>query len=196
MSRPLLVGAGLFAFGIAVMVDRTVATLLPIGWLVATLGGNYFVAGTGGLVALLTGLGLLARRAAVGDDRAAPPQPETVPTGRRPGATVDEVLAADGLLSGYVRAHRRRQVRDRLRQAAIGTITRTDGCPRTVARDRVATGEWTDDRAAASLLAADRTAEPLTQRLREALGGNSRFRRRVRRAATEIVERARGGSDR
>lgn len=194
--RALLVGTVLFAFGIVLAFDRTAAAILPVEWLVVLLGDRYLVAGLIGLLALIAGMVVLVRRAADGYDRATPPTTELAPTGTPPGAEIDAVLD-DGLgVRDHLRGDPRRTVRDHLRRAATATVTHTDRCPRADARERVASGEWTDDQVAATFLSDHRAVLSPVQRLVDALPGMSRYRRRVRRTANAIVERSEGGPDR
>ncbi|MFB6164435.1 MAG: hypothetical protein ABEJ31_04695 [Haloarculaceae archaeon] len=189
----LVAGGALFAVGIAIGLDGGLADLLSVGPLVETVGHDYFLVAAVGTVALVGGLAVAGARTLDGFEQATPPDAESVPSGPPLGAEIDDVLESDLRPHEHVLGRRRRAVRGRLRRAAIATVARTERCPRATARERVATGRWTDDEVAAAFLAPERVDAALVERVGDALPGTSRFRRRTHRAAQAIVERdARG----
>lgn len=77
--------------------------------------------------------------------------------------------------------------RDALRDLAVDVIRRTDGRSEAAVRDRVATGEWTDDRIAAAFLGGeDAPGYPLRARIRGWLRPTAAFERRAERSVAAI----------
>ncbi|MFD1588843.1 hypothetical protein ACFR9U_17840 [Halorientalis brevis] len=192
---PLLVGGLLFVLGIAMLLVRGIANLVSVDWLVDQLGHDYLVIAGFGLVALFLALLVILARSLYGFEQATPPTAESVPTGVPLGAQIDHVVEQGLHPYEHVTGRSRATVRDRLRQTAIETVRRVDGCSSAAARAAVSAGEWTDDQAAAAFLA-DEGPAPLAQRLRDALPRGSRFQDRTARAVTAILERDEQGGDR
>ena len=182
-----LTAVGVVAFGLALLPG--VATLLPVGAVVAWVGNDYFLLGAFGGVALVVLSWMVARRAAGQIEQAAPPDPETVPDAPRPGEGVDELL---GRWPGGLSDADRDYLRERLRTAAVyGELDR--GQSRAAARERVDSGTWTDDPVATRFLAADSSGPTVTERLRLALRGDSWTQHAARATARQLAD---GGGDR
>ena len=77
------------------------------------------------------------------------------------------------------------EVRPDLRALAADAVSAAEGCTRRKARQRVADGEWTDDRVAAAYLAGEE-ATSLARRLRSRLRPRRTRRRRVERTVRAI----------
>ena len=77
------------------------------------------------------------------------------------------------------------EVRPDLRALAADAVSAAEGCTRRKARQRVADGEWTDDRVAAAYLAGE-GAPSLGRRLRSRLRPRKTKRRRVERTVRAI----------
>jgi hypothetical protein len=147
---------------------------------------DYLLAAGLGVLAVALAAAVLTYRSIRGFDLATPPRVEDVPEGSPPGADLDEVLTGVAGLARAASPSRRRRVRRRLRRAAVRAVRTAEYRSREAARDRVASGAWTVDPAAASFLAGDPDPASLGAGLR--LGGPIRFRWHARRAAAAIVD--------
>ena len=182
VGRLALVAAGVVAFGLALVPG--VATLLPVGAVVAWVGNDYVLLGAVGGVALVVLTWMVARRATGHVEQAAPPDPETVPDAPRPGERVDDLLARwPWGLSGAERDY----LRERLRTAAVYDELGT-GRSRAAARERVDSGAWTNDPVAARFLRVDPPGPTVTERLRLALRGDSWTQHAARTTARVLVD--------
>ncbi|NHN49831.1 hypothetical protein G9464_19880 [Halostella sp. JP-L12] len=182
------VGSAVMAVGLLLAVDPSMGSGVSVSGVVERLGNDYLLVVPLGALAVLSVLAVLAARTRSGVDQATPPDPEQVPTAPHPGSEVDR-LADDGLgLRARLLSDDDEQVRERLRAAAIGTVMRSEGCSREEARDRVDSGEWTDDPAAASFLAGGADLS-LRERVTAALRGKSAFQRGLHRTAAAIAVR-------
>ena len=182
VGRLALVAVGVVAFGLALVPG--VATLLPVGAVVAWVGNDYVLLGAVGGVALVVLSWMVARRATGHVEQAAPPDPETVPDAPRPGKRVDDLLARwPWGLSGAERDY----LRERLRTAAVYDELGT-GRSRAAARERVDSGAWTNDPVAARFLRADPPGPTVTERLRLALRGDSWTQHAARTTARVLVD--------
>jgi hypothetical protein len=117
------------------------------------------------------------------------PEPETTPPIPRAGAEFDR-LVDGGVLSRRLTADERRQVRSRLRHAAVETVRRRAEISRERAEVLVERGEWTDDATAAAFLG--QPARPRAVRLCDRVASGVAFRHGARRTAREIVTYANG----
>lgn len=172
--RRLAVLAGIVAFALGV------GTLLAPD--ILTVDGVFLP-----VVAILA-LALAARAAQIrrGGDRtrAETPDPEVAEPVPAPGDDLREALAA------FTNVRRRggtRSLRAGLRAAAVRVLTRV-GIEEREAKARVDAGTWTDDPVAAAFLAGVGGTQSLRGRLRAAAGGESEFRRGVRRTVDAIVD--------
>ena len=177
-----LVVAGIVAFTLALLPG--VARLLPVEAVVSWLGNDYFLLGAFGGVALVVLSWMVTRRATGHVEQAAPPDPETVPDAPRPGERLDDLLAR---WPWGLDAADRDYLRERLRAAAVyGELG--EGRSRAAARERIASGAWTDDPVAARFLAADASGPTVAERLRLAMRGDAWTQHAARRAARELVD--------
>lgn len=110
------------------------------------------------------------------------------PVGREADRTLE--MAADARYS-CKESRSARDVRERLTASAVRVVRVKRGLAAGAARERVRTGEWTDDPVAAAFLAADRSQPPV-ERLRGAVDPGAAYHRRVRRtvAAIEAIDRS------
>lgn len=163
-----------------------VSTAVGVGLLVAPGAGR--VAGTlpvVGAVLAVAVLGGLVTVARVSTPRERPDQP--VPTGPEssvPGERFDRRLAAIPAHSERG-ADERAAVRDRLRPLVVAHLVRERGLGPETARERIDSGEWTDDPEAAALFT---DASPsMGAQLRALLGGPAAFERRVDRVVAVLT---------
>lgn len=172
--RGLLALLGTLVFGVAILVAFVpgAGVLVPAAALVDLLGSDYVVIAAVGLGAVGLAVAVVLARSLGGVEEATPPAVEDVRSAPRPGERFDRSLRG---LTGATDASG--SARERLRETAVRTVMRTADCPRAEAERRVDEGTWTDDRAAARLLAGEdaRSIRPL----RDALDGVRRLRRTV-----------------
>lgn len=140
------------------------------------------LAALGGLVALVGAVGIssdVETQASTADDTDSGP-------GDPLGAEFDATLARIERMSSTElrRSDAPREVRNRLRAAAIATVARREGIDRETAASRVDSGEWTDDAVAAAFLGSARA--PPSVRWREALSETPRTVSRARRTAAVL----------
>lgn len=171
----LLVGIAVFVLGLLAVFVPGVAAVLPVAAAVEALGSDYVVVAVVGVAAVGLSVLLVAVQAVRGIDESRPPVVESVETAPHPGRDLDRSF---GGLSGLTRSG---AARSRLREAAVETVMRAEGCPRSTAERRVREGSWTDDRGAAAFLAGDHRRGG---RLRSLLGVDDRVRR-----TTAAIER-------
>lgn len=194
LRLPLTILGGLaFAIGLLTIVAPAVTTAIPIEAIVALLGNDYILVAVLAGVAILVVLSALGARIVTGLDQTTPPDPEQVHSVPSFGAEFDELVSRGGLRALLV-TEQQREVRSRLRAAAIATVMLESNCTRSEARERVDRGTWTDDPEAAAFLATSRESEPAPKqapgfaaRLKTAFGGETPFQRGARRTAAEIV---------
>lgn len=190
LRLPLTILGGLaFAIGLLTIVAPAVTAAIPIEVIVALLGNDYLLVAVLAGVAIFVVLTALGARVVTGLDQTTPPDPEEVHSVPSFGAEFDELVSRGGLRALLV-TEQQREVRSRLRAAAIATVMRESNCTRSEARERVDRGTWTDDPEAAAFLATSRGSEPapgFVARLRTAFGGETPFQRGARRTAAEIV---------
>jgi hypothetical protein len=183
------VGGAVTALALVLAIDPSAAAVVRADGLVELLGNDYLLVAPLGALAVLTVLAVLVARAREGVDQASPPDPERVPTAPHPGNEVDQ-LADDGLgLRARLFSNDDDRIRERLRRTAIRTVMRSDDCSREAARNRVDSGDWTDDSAAVDFLAG-RDGLSWRSRIAAAVRGESAFQHGLRRAATAIAVRS------
>lgn len=188
----LLVVAGLAVFGLALALAFVpeLGSAVPVDAAVALLGSDYMVVAVLGALAAVALAALLVRRAATSVEQATPPAPEEVQAAPHLGAEFDDWLA--GLdLRARLTGDRHERVRERLRETAVHTVMRAEGCSREEARRRVESGEWTDDPTAAAFLGRE-SRLPLGTRARAALRGDSGFQYGARETVDAIAGRREG----
>ncbi len=181
-QRPSLVaGVGLAALGVLLMAVPGLAGLIP--------ADQYLVIGTGGL-ALLAGLRLAFRRKGTEVEGAETGDPEV----RRPVPTPGDDLRrwlvhVDAFGRSSMRT--RRRIRERLRSAAVSVLRRRERSSLPTARERVASGEWTDDPHAAVFVGDASVDEPpALADLSVSLSLRSRFGHRARRTMASVLDLA------
>lgn len=178
MRRALLatVGGLVLAAGVVLTGDGSTGLLEPV---VRALGNDYLLVATlGGVAAVVAAAAVVSGRSAT-LEQAEVPDPELPVSVPAAGDGFDERVDDWRFRAPVVGADRREAVRRRLRRAAVGVVQRTDGCPRERARDRVESGDWTDDDAAAAFLAEAESG----------VVGTVFAPSRARRAAAAIVDR-------
>ncbi|MFC4552002.1 MULTISPECIES: DUF7269 family protein [Halorussus] len=182
--------AGGLAVGLALGALLGMPVPLPVDPLVSLVGNDYLFVVVFAAVAAVVTLAVVGLRAVSEVSQSAPPDPEEVTSGPRPGAEFDRYVD-DGLtIRERLFGDDADEMRDRLRETAVKTTMRADDCDRETARRRVEAGEWTDDRAAASFLVSESPSLGLAGDVRAALRGESGFQRGARRTATAIAEKA------
>jgi hypothetical protein len=179
------VGAVVLGLALALVTVPDAVTAVRVDDLVALLGNDYLLVVPAGVLAAVAVLSVVASRLRSGVDEATPPDPEGVPTGPHPGSEFDD-LVDDGIGPlGRLFSDRDERVRDHLRRTAVRTVMRADNCSREVARERVARGEWTNDRGATAFVnGADDEGGP---GVLDVLRGDTRFQQGVRRTALAIA---------
>lgn len=185
LARSLvLVGLGAVALGITVAVAPGIA----VGF-----GATDSVLTLIGLVALVQS----ARSASDywNHDRAqaALPDADSAESAVVQGERFDHVLALSGR-RGSVGDRYRRRLRREVRRAAVETLAAETGASDGAIRRSLEAGTWTDDPVAAALF----TEEPAgswRDRIRTAVGRETTFQRRVRRAVAAIERRVEAERD-
>lgn len=187
-SRLLLgvVGAGVFLFGVAIVVEPSTAAALPVDAAVELLGGPYVFVAAFGVVAFTVVVGVMLARAIDGLDESTPPDPEDVYRVPQPGHRFDAFVDGGGSVGRRLFGSRHEAVSRRVQQAAIATLIRTEGLSRSEAETAIEQGTWTDDSVAAAFLS-ERRRPSLGQRLVAAVRGESAFQQGARRAALAVA---------
>ncbi|WP_224447637.1 DUF7269 family protein [Haloprofundus salilacus] len=175
--RTVTAFVGLLAtvFGFAVVADRGLAGLFDLDYLVVTLVGA---------LALVQGVryGLKRRKTPFHATKTDDPELRYhVPT---PGDDID-IDSASGRSLG--RAQKQERVRERLREAALETLTGYGGLTLEEAEARLDAGTWTDDPVAAAALQESPPRPSLASRLRAMFRTESPFARSARRVVDELV---------
>jgi len=165
--RVLSMFVGLFVFGVGLLVAFVpgMERAVPIEAMIALLGSDYFVLAVVGAVAVGLALLVLLAQAVAGVDQADVPVVESVESAPHPGEAVDRSVGGgdEQALAAS---------RQRLHEAAVRTLMRSDHSSRSTAERSVAEGSWTDDEVAADYLAGDdgglfRTAVSDEDRIRQ-----------------------------
>lgn len=142
----LAIGISVFAVGLLVAFVPGTDGYLPMGTLIETLGSDYIVVAILGIAALGFALVTVLFRRLTGVNEAATPIVEGVQSAPSPGASFDR---SNGRLFGVWIST---ATRNRLREAAILTLMRSENCSRSTAERRVEEGSWTDNTTALRLL--------------------------------------------
>lgn len=148
LARWLLVAIGIsvFAVGLFIVFVPGTGEHLPMEALVEALGSDYIVVAVFGIGAIGFALFVTLFRRLTGINEAITPVVEGIQSAPFPGASFDR---SNGRLFGvWVPS----TTRSRLRDVAIRTLMRSEGCSRSTAEHRVEAGSWTDDAVAASLV--------------------------------------------
>lgn len=173
-------------------VDPALASAVPVDAAVAFLGNDYIFISLFGGLALVFLLVVLWLRILHGLNQATPPSPETVQPAPRFGAEFDDAIDSGRGAGELLLTDRDEAVRTRLRTNAVRSEMAAEGCGRRTAEQRVETGAWTDDDAAATFL--DESTGPTPgERMRAFLHGRTWFQRGARRTAAAVVRKAEGG---
>lgn len=189
LARATLGVLGIAVFGLAVITifAPEAAAGVPVDDAVAALGNDYLLVGVFGVMGFAVVLGTVSVRSVRGIDQATPPSPEGIPTGPRPGESLDRLLERGPTLRERLFTDHREEVREQLRETAVRTLMRTSNCTRAAALERIEQGTWTDDPEAAAYLGADGGTSRRWSDAVAALRGESGFQRRARRTARAIV---------
>lgn len=181
--------------GVAVAVVGIAAALAPS--LLAPLPAAETLVGGVGAVAVVYALVTLSGRRGADRRQAPDPEPERRPTVRPPGDDLDRLLAVAGSTDAGS-DDRRHRLRRQLRNAAVRSVRRREGCDVETARVAVETGSWTDDPVAASYFTDGPVELPeadlgLTDRLRYRVSERERRELAARRVADEVAAAAEVG---
>lgn len=173
------------------LVGVVAATTGLLVLLVPSLGGGpgafTVLVPVAGVVAVAQGLLVVADRYRADRHRADVPSVESAVDFPAPGTDMDDRL---GRLHPASRTSNEAVVRERLEAAALRVLAR-EGHSHEAARALLDGGEWTDDPAAAAFFAADEEGSTRTW-LETAVSDEPVTRRRARRAAIAIADRAEG----
>lgn len=185
-----LLGVIALGLGVATVLAPDLAPRLDVA---TAFPNDYLFVVPLGLAAATVVLGTLGHRSIRGIDQAAPPDPERVPTADAPGAEFDR-LVRGGWRTAPAALRRRDGLYDRLREAALQTVIRAEGCSRDAALRRIEAGTWTDDPVAAAFLSGNPALEgrPARTTLAALLRVELPLQLRARRTARAIAG-ARGG---
>ncbi|MFB6191793.1 MAG: DUF58 domain-containing protein, partial [Haloarculaceae archaeon] len=182
MNRPRIAAL----VGVATLAFALVAVLAPV---TVPLPGGDFVVPVVGALALIEALRVVRARWRADPVEAAMPAPERPVATPSPGAAFEEVLAGfreDGRVY-----YRQSRIREGLRTAAVAVLVEYGGVDEAAARERLATGEWTDDARAAAFLAGEGVPVPsLRDRVVDRVRAESSFGRGVRRTVDAIAAAA------
>lgn len=183
--RALLGAAGLGLLGAVLLAGGRVASTLPVADLLGTFGNDYLVVAALGGVTLLVAVTIAARGdGVVQSEMPTPEEGVTVPTpGDGLAATLDHPRLAVPLLASGARE----AVRERLRGSAVRALVHAEGYTEQEARERVASGRWTDDPDAAAFLAEGRRLPPLGAYRRALASGDPWFAHGARRTADAVA---------
>ncbi|MFB6150302.1 MAG: hypothetical protein ABEJ40_00705 [Haloarculaceae archaeon] len=199
--RVLLGGAGVLALASTLVLspDGLVAGLVDAA--LSATGTDYALAaalgGAGVLAAAVTAFG--GRGTAL--NQASMPEAERPVGAPPPGASFDDRIGGWRAWLPVVGRQQRREVRARLRDAAVAAVAADQGLTPAQAREVVDRGEWTDDDRVAAYLADEGGGGSGVTPLVAAVDGESGTERAARRAVDEIesvtTDRdADGGEDR
>jgi hypothetical protein len=181
-------GAVAAAVGLAAVVEpRLVAGLSTPSLLVVLLGG----------LALLQSfrLGWRRLRDTTRESLPALPAVERRELSMVPGEEFDEALRG-ALVASYGGPSRKQAVRQELEETAVAVLERYDGLGPEEARERLATGAWTEDRFAAAFFS-PRVSSELTfrERLRVRAAGEAMFGRQAAAVTAALQDRVEAGRD-
>jgi len=178
MNRGLVaLGALAAALGLAAVVRPSVVAGLSLPGVVLTLLG---------VVALVQGLRVVYGRYSADPPAERDPLPERRHVASVPGREFDASLEEAAAWSRRGGVTDRRQVRERLRTAAVAALTRYEGLSEAEARERLAEGTWTDDPVAAAYFARDGAVSPRLRDRARALVA-SPYRLRASRAVEQLA---------
>lgn len=181
MIRTLVVGLGVTAavLGLALVVQPSLAVGLSPAHVVVTLVGVVGLVQAGGA----------AMSRVRGERREADlPDVERPRTFRTPGEEFDRTLAALPRRTSREADRDRAVVRERLREAAVGVLTRYGGQTPEAAAEHLDRGAWTDAEPAVAFFAPETGADrSFAARVRDAVGAERLFVRRARATVDALV---------
>lgn len=193
MKRSSLVVATLgtvfIGIGFGIWADPSVARAVGLLSLFEVVENPYFLAlGIGILVAVFCFFIILTLPSS-GKTYVELPSVESFVSTEQPGDEFETALAElVGRRGRAVRPTEHRElIERRLREDAVRTLTRVDDCDHAAARERVASGAWTDDRYAAAFVAEDVSGPKWWQSLRDWLVRADSFERSALRTAEAIT---------
>jgi hypothetical protein len=180
------------AVGVAAWLVPPVAVAAGLVDLLTAVGNAYPVFLAIGVLALILAFTLGMTALLSGDRAASMPIVEEFTSTDTPGDEFE--LAMADLAGRRGRAARpeshRERIERRLRDDAVRTVARIESCSSAAARERVASGEWTDDRYAAGFVGDDVAGPRWWQRLRDRLLRVDGFERSARRTAKAVADLA------
>lgn len=182
MNRGLLAGGALAVLvGLVAVADPDVLTLVPSGpsSLVVVVG----------VLSLVEAVRAAYSRYSGTVEEPSMPKPEQRLVSSVLESNVDIRPSVSGRRSRYVVAAENDRIRDRLTETAVAVLVRCDGDSPERARERLRTGSWTDDPAAAALFAPDAYRLPLVERVGTTITGTGVFQTQVDSAITVLTER-------
>lgn len=168
----------------------TIGEYLSVEPLVDALGNDLYVVGIVSIVGLVTIAAILVRWRSTHVDETEMPDVEGRVSVPAPGAPFDDELSDPITLLPIVGTRRRERIHDRLRTAAVRSIQSANGCDEETARDRLESGNWTENERARRFLRSSPEYE-VVDRLRLNLRGRSWFRRAVHDSVRTLVENRR-----
>ncbi len=183
MNRGLVaLGAFAAAVGLAAVVRPSVVAGISVPRVMLTLLGA---------VALLQGARVAYGRYSADPPAERDPLPEQRHIATVPGREFDATLAEAAAWGRRGGVAERREVRQRLRSAAVAALVRYEGLSESEARGRLADGTWTEDPVAAAYFARGGVVSPrLRDRARAVVASPYRLR------ATRAVEQLSAVTDR
>jgi hypothetical protein len=173
----LLLGVVTTLFGLAVVIQRGLASTVSLDYLFVTLVG---------LLALVQGVRLVNERRGQEGYAAETGDPElrfSVPT---PGDELESELQGRGGWAPHGVQHRKRARRTLYETVAETLVTQT-GVSRETAEERIDDGSWTDDPVAARFLSRNAPEVPLRARVRGLLSRGSAFSQGARRTVDALT---------
>lgn len=184
--RLALIAVALLALLLAITAGRTLGPIQAgVDALVELAGYDYVVAAVLGALAILVGgVVFLSGRGAVMHQTEMPTVERPIPVPSA-GEEFEETIGGWRFATRIFGGDTAEAVRERLREAAVTTLSAETGCSRSAARERVEDGTWTDDQAAAEFLAGQYT--PLGTWLRALTQGETGPEYRARRTVDAIV---------
>ncbi|MFB6141321.1 MAG: DUF58 domain-containing protein [Halosimplex sp.] len=181
LNRLLIaVGAILFAGALALIAAPGVASGLPFN-----TGVIYVV----GVLAAVTGLGVVRRRLRGETEETVTPNPERPAGNPKPGEDVDRMLYEMTHLRQGVNENRE-VLEERLENLAVAVIRNREDCSVEEARRILQSGEWTTNEVAAEFFQSERTAAEeagLSQSLLSGTDDVAAFENRFRETVEELI---------
>ena len=182
LNRLLIaVGAILFAAAAAMIAVPSLASALP-----SATQGVFLV----GIVAVLTGLGVVRRRLRGEVEETVTPNPERPAGNPMPGEDVDRMLYEMTHLRQGVNENRE-HLEERLENLAVAVVRNREDCSVEEARRILQAGEWTDNETAAEFFQSERTAAQeagLSESLLSGTDDVAAFENRFRVTVEELIE--------